>query len=121
MEYLRLEGISGHRLVQPACSEQGCLELASQNPVQMALEYFQGWRLHNLSGQPVSVLDHFHNKKNFSYIFSWLFNIILIHFTTKTILTKIRYCLPLKKIKIKNSMPMNYLVYHRTCNLVFTH
>ena len=31
--------------------------------VQMAFEYLQGWRLRNLSGQPVPVLSHPHSKK----------------------------------------------------------
>jgi len=32
----------------------------------MAAEYLQGWRLHNLPGQPVSVLGHLHSKKVFT-------------------------------------------------------
>ena len=31
----------------------------------MAFEYLQGWRLHNLPGQPVPVLSHPHSKKVF--------------------------------------------------------
>lgn len=46
----------------------------SNNPEQgvqahdlSGLKYLQGWRLHNLSGQPVPVSDQFH-KKAFSCI-----------------------------------------------------
>jgi len=31
----------------------------------MAFKYLQGWRLHNLSGQPVPVLSHPHSEKVF--------------------------------------------------------
>jgi len=49
----------GH-LAQPPCSEQGHLQLdqVAQSPIQPGLEYFQGWGLHYLSGQPVPVLHH---------------------------------------------------------------
>lgn len=30
--------------------------------------FLQGWRLHNLSGQPVSVFDHSCSKKVLSYV-----------------------------------------------------
>lgn len=33
--------------------KQGPLETVAQDHVQMAVEYVHGWRLHNLSGQPV--------------------------------------------------------------------
>ena len=48
--------------------KQGHLKKAAQDHVQIAFEYLQGWRLHNLSGQPVPVLGHPHNKKVFSDI-----------------------------------------------------
>jgi len=50
-----LEGTSGGHLLQPAKAalpKAGC-----QIRVQMAFEYLQGWRLHNLSGQPMPVLS----------------------------------------------------------------
>jgi len=34
----------------------------------MVFEYLQGWKLHNLSGQSMPVLDHPHNKRVFPYI-----------------------------------------------------
>lgn len=39
---------------------QGHLELVSQKQVQMAFEYLQGWRLHNIPGQFMPVLIHPH-------------------------------------------------------------
>jgi len=41
---------------------QSCLELVAQDDVQMALEYLQGRRLHNLSAQFVPLLSHLHSK-----------------------------------------------------------
>ena len=38
--------------------KQGHPEPVAQDRVQTAFEYIQGWRLHNLSGQPVPVLCH---------------------------------------------------------------
>ena len=43
----------------------GHLEPGTQEHVQTAFGYFQGGRLHNLPGQPVSVLSHPHGKKVF--------------------------------------------------------
>jgi len=34
--------------------------------VQLGFEYFQGWRLYNISVQPVPVFDHPYSKKVFS-------------------------------------------------------
>ena len=45
--------------------QQGHLEPLSQDHVQMAFEYLQGQRLHNLSGQPVPELSHPHSEKAF--------------------------------------------------------
>jgi len=45
--------------------KQGYLEPVAQGCVQTAFEYLQGWRLHNLSGQPVPVLGHPDSKKVF--------------------------------------------------------
>ena len=45
--------------------KQGHVEGVAQDCVQMAFEYLQGWRLHNLSGQPVPVLSHPHSEKVF--------------------------------------------------------
>uniref|UniRef100_A0A8B9Q4U4 Transmembrane protein 19 n=1 Tax=Apteryx owenii TaxID=8824 RepID=A0A8B9Q4U4_APTOW len=48
--------------------KQGHLEHVAQDPVQVGFEYLQGWRLHNLSGQPVPVLCHPHSKEVFHYV-----------------------------------------------------
>lgn len=61
MERLRLEGTSGDPLVQPL-SKQGQEQQTAQGHVQSAVEYLQGWRFHNLSGQPVPVFDHLHSE-----------------------------------------------------------
>ena len=45
--------------------KQGHLGPVVQEHVQMAFEYLQGGRLHNLSGQPVPVLSNPHSKKVF--------------------------------------------------------
>lgn len=85
-----MEGISWGCLVQHVCSEQGYLELIAQNPVQMAFDYLQAWRLH-FSGRSVPVLDHSYSKKPSPHPRRPLcFNIILNHFTIKTILTKLK-------------------------------
>ena len=42
--------------------KQGHLELVAQAHGQMAFEYLQGWRLHNLPGQPVPVFSHPHSE-----------------------------------------------------------
>ena len=56
--WLRLEEISGGHWVQPAnLLKQGHLELVAQDHVQVTFGYCQGWRLHNLSGQPVPVFS----------------------------------------------------------------
>lgn len=34
----------------------------------LSLNHFQGWRLHNLSGQPVLMLDYPHGEKVSPYI-----------------------------------------------------
>lgn len=36
---------------------------AAQDNIQLALEHLQGWRLQNLSVQPVPVFDHPQGKK----------------------------------------------------------
>ena len=46
--------------------KQGHLKLVAQDHVQMDFEDLQGWRLHNLSGQPVLMLSHSHSKKSVS-------------------------------------------------------
>lgn len=43
--------------------KEGCLELVGMVCVQMAFECLQGWKLHILPLQPVSVLSHPHSKK----------------------------------------------------------
>jgi len=45
--------------------KKGHLKPVAQDHVQMAFEYLQGWRLHNISGQPVPVLGHPHSEKVF--------------------------------------------------------
>ena len=65
-KWLRLTGTSGGRLVYHLpLLKQGLLQLVAQEHVQMAFEHLQGWRLHNLSGQPVPVLGHPHSEKVF--------------------------------------------------------
>jgi len=48
-----------------ALLKQGHLEQVAQDHVQMAFEYLQAGRIHNLPGQPLPVLGHPHNKKVF--------------------------------------------------------
>jgi len=55
-----LEVILSNPLTQAGPPRAGC-----QGCVQMAFEYLQGWRLHNLPGQPVPVLGHPLSKKVF--------------------------------------------------------
>ena len=45
--------------------KQGHLDLVTQDHVQTAFEYLQGWRLRNLSGQRVPALSHPDSKKVF--------------------------------------------------------
>lgn len=40
----------------------------SARMVKYSLEYFQGWRLHNLSGPPVPLLSHPHSEKVFQFL-----------------------------------------------------
>lgn len=51
-EWLRLQWISGDHLSSLPLLKQTYLEPAVQNCVQMTFEHLQGWRPHNLSGQP---------------------------------------------------------------------
>jgi len=44
---------------------QSHLEPVAPENVQMAFEYLQRWRLHNLPGPPMPVLSHPHSKKVF--------------------------------------------------------
>lgn len=48
--------------------KQGHLGPSDQDRVQTASKYLQGWRLHNLPGQPAPVLHHPHSKKVFLYV-----------------------------------------------------
>lgn len=52
---LRSEGTSGGHLAQAQSQAGSHLELAAQDHVQAAFEYFQ---VNNLSGQPVPELSH---------------------------------------------------------------
>lgn len=61
---MKLEGTSG---------EQGQIQLASTAGIQdcalLGLEYFQHWRLHKFSGQPIPVFNHPQSTKNsFHYV-----------------------------------------------------
>lgn len=53
-----LEGTSGDHLSPISCLKQGQLETVFQACVQLGFNYFQGWRLHKLSGHLVPVFDH---------------------------------------------------------------
>ena len=46
-------------------AHQGPLEPVAQEFVQMAFEYLQEWKLHNLHGKPVPGLSHPHSEKEF--------------------------------------------------------
>lgn len=48
--------------------KQGYLKLLAQSQVQESSEYLQGRRLHNLPGQPLSVLSHSPSKKMFAAV-----------------------------------------------------
>lgn len=65
MEWLCLEGTSGHHLAQPPCSKQDQLGQVAQSHVQVYFEFLQGLRLHTNAGQPESVLDHPNIKRCF--------------------------------------------------------
>lgn len=43
--------------------KQGLLELVTQEYVQTAFGYLHGWRLCNLSGQPMAALTHANGKQ----------------------------------------------------------
>ena len=83
-DWLRLEGTSEGDLVQHPWLEQGHLEQFAQDHVQKAFEYLQGWRLHNLSGQPMLVLGHPHSKKVFPDVRGKLLCFSLCPLTLKT-------------------------------------
>lgn len=54
------------RLPSPCpCSEQGCTQQVAQGCAQLSFECVQGWRLHNLYGQPVPVSINLEVKKDF--------------------------------------------------------
>jgi len=62
--WLRLEETSEAHLVHPP-AQAGPPRPFVQDCVQVAFEYLQGQRLHNLPGQPVPALCHPHSKKVF--------------------------------------------------------
>jgi len=66
-ELQRLEGSLDVSSPTPL-PKQGQVDQVAQGHVPLGFEYLQGWRLHSLSVQPVSVFDHPHSKKDFSYI-----------------------------------------------------
>ena len=61
--------ISGDRLAQAPCLEQGHPESVIQDHVQLGFKYFHGQRLHNLSGKTVPVFDHPYSKKVTTYAY----------------------------------------------------
>lgn len=66
---VRMDGTSEDHLVQSPCSKQGQLMQFAKDHVQLSSEWLQGWRLQNLSRQPVHVYNHFcRKKKSLSYV-----------------------------------------------------
>lgn len=65
IESFEVEGTLKGYLVQFLCNEQGHLQLDpfAQNLVQPDLKCLQGWDIHHLSGQPLSVPHHPDCKK----------------------------------------------------------
>jgi len=69
IECLELKENSRIIKLHPPCHMQGqqppdlILHQAAQGPIQPGLEHLQGWGLHNLSGQPISVPNHSHSKE----------------------------------------------------------
>lgn len=59
----RLEVMSADHTIQPTCSSR---VTQSRGPGPYPDENLQGWRLHNLCGQPVSESDCPHSEKSFS-------------------------------------------------------
>lgn len=55
--WLRLDTTSGDHCSNPLL-EQGCLQAVAQDHVLADFEYPQGWRVHNLSVEPVPVAGH---------------------------------------------------------------
>lgn len=53
---------------------QGQLELVAQDHVQLSYKCLQGWRLHNPSGQSISMFEHLHNRHFFSHSFLFIWN-----------------------------------------------
>lgn len=94
-ESLRLECTSGELLIQhPSQSRVSESSLIRNVCVQSGFEYLQGWRLSSLSGQPVTMFDHAHQRKAFflfnqiSLYFSfWSLPFILLLISTESILT----------------------------------
>ncbi|KAK4807192.1 hypothetical protein QYF61_024312 [Mycteria americana] len=70
IERFGLEGTFKDHLVQPTCHGQGHLSLdqVAQSLIQPDLEHFQGWGIHNFSGQPVPVSHHPHRKAFLPYV-----------------------------------------------------
>jgi len=71
-EWFGSEGNFKAHCVQSPCHGQKYLSLdqVAQSPIQPELEYFQGWGIYHLSGQPVPVPHHPHCKK-FLRIIEW--------------------------------------------------
>jgi len=71
IEWFRLGGMFAGHLVQPLYHEQGHLQLdqVAQSPVQPDPQYFQGWGISHLSGQPKARFSP-PQRKNFFLISS---------------------------------------------------
>lgn len=60
---LSLEGISGHHLVEPLCSEQGQIERVDEDYVRLGFGDAQRWTHPNPSQKHVPLFHHPHSKK----------------------------------------------------------
>lgn len=59
-KYSRLADSSEDHLLNPPAQSQ--LQQIAQGHVQSCFEYPQGWKFHNLSGQPAPLFDQSNNK-----------------------------------------------------------
>lgn len=79
-DWLRLEGTAGslwstYLLLKGGWTRAGC-----SGHIHSGFSYFQGWRLHKVSGQPVPEFDHHHSKKNFLSISVCAHRLLFCHF-----------------------------------------
>ena len=70
IERIGLEGTLKITQFQIPCHGQGYLPLdqVAQSPIQPDLEHFQGWSIHNFSGQPLPLSRHPHHEKFLPYV-----------------------------------------------------